>query len=423
MEDERYVVISADMHAGSDVLGYRPYLAARWRDEFDAWSKTVSSRWHATPDDEESSETMRCRWDSDLRLRQLEADGICAELVFPDTLPPFFPSSAVFANQPRDRADYERRFAGIQAHNRWMVDFCAAVPGRRKSPVQIFLYDIEDALAEIRWGHDAGMPAVLVPAVAPNHPLEGLWSRRYDPIWKLCQELMMPVNQHVGAGTPDVGTESAEGAVLFYEVHFFARRSLWHMIFGGVFERFPDLKFVMTEEGLSWTSAELGRLDHYYANVIRYPTLDQSRFGLDAMRKLSMRPSDYFRRNCYIGASSLAPSEVGARHVLGMDRIMWGADYPHPEGTYPYTREALRATFATVPQAECCALLGENAAKVYGFDLDLLQPIANRIGPSRAELCVPLARYPDESLLPIYMGPLHPDPGSFTGFTGHVQVL
>ena len=101
MEDERYVVISADMHAGSDVLGYRPYLAARWRDEFDAWSKTVSSRWHATPDNEESSETMRCRWDSDLRLRQLEADGICAELVFPDTLPPFFPSSAVFANQPR----------------------------------------------------------------------------------------------------------------------------------------------------------------------------------------------------------------------------------------------------------------------------------------------------------------------------------
>ena len=73
MEDERYVVISADMHVGSDVLGYRPYLAARWRDDFDAWSKTVSSRWHATPNDEESSETMRCRWDSDLRLRQLEA--------------------------------------------------------------------------------------------------------------------------------------------------------------------------------------------------------------------------------------------------------------------------------------------------------------------------------------------------------------
>jgi len=85
-----------------------------------------------------------------------------------------FPSSAVFANQPRDRDDYERRFAGTQAHNRWMVDFCAAVLGRRKSPVRIFLYDIEDALAEIRWGNDAGMPAVLVPAVSPNHPLEGL---------------------------------------------------------------------------------------------------------------------------------------------------------------------------------------------------------------------------------------------------------
>ncbi len=421
--DERYLVISADMHAGSDLLGYRPYLESAWHDEFDAWAESVSSRWDAGGGRDETSEIRRCRWDSDLRLRQIEADGISAELIFPDTVPPFFPSSAVFANQPRDRQDYERRVAGIRAHNRWMVDFCAAVPGRRKSPVQIFLYDIDDALDEIRWGHDAGMPAVLVPAVAPNHPLEGLWSRRYDPIWELCQELGMPVNQHVGAGTPDLGGDPAEGAAMLYEVFFYARRSLWHMIFGGVFERYPDLQFVMTEEGLAWTVEETARLDHYYANIVDHPHLDQARFGYEAVRHLSMPPSGYFRRNCYIGASSMPPSEIEARTVVGVDRVMWGADYPHPEGTYPFSREALRATFATIPEAECRKMFAENAAGLYGFDLAALRPVANRIGPLVTEVHTPLAEYPDGSLLPIYMGSLHPERGSLNGFTGQVRAV
>lgn len=149
--------------------------------------------------------------------------------------------------------------AGLRAHNRWMVDFCAQTPGRRKSPVQIFLYDIDDALAEIRWGHEAGLPTVLVPAVAPNHPLDGMWSRRYDPIWALCQELGMPVNQHVGAGTPDLGRDPAEGAAFMYEV----------------------------------------------------------------IRALSLKASEYFYRNCLIGASSSPPAEIGCRYDVGIERIMW----------------------------------------------------------------------------------------------------
>ena len=188
----------------------------------------------------------------------------------PDTLPPFFPRlSAVFANQPRDRAHYERRFVGIQAHNRWMVDFCAAVPGRRKSPVRAL---------SVR--HRSTPSPKFDGAMTLGCLLYSYQRWRLITRWKACgRDDTIPSGNCArshdagqparGAGTPDVGTESAEGAVLFYEVHFFARRSLWHMIFGGVFERFPDRKFVMTEEGLSWTSAELGRLDHYYANVIQ----------------------------------------------------------------------------------------------------------------------------------------------------------
>jgi predicted TIM-barrel fold metal-dependent hydrolase len=416
---DRYLVISADMHAGATVLGYKPYLASTWHDQFDAWAATVSSRWAEDATDDE----YRCRFDSAFRQARLDEQGIVAEVFFPDTQPPFYPSNAVFASQPRTQEDYERRFAGLQAHNRWTVDFCAEAPGRRKAPVQVFLYDIDDAVAEIRWAAAHGLSAVLVPAIAPNHVLEGLWSERYDPIWAVCEELGLPVNQHIGAGTPDVSGHPADGAALMYEVHWFARRSLWHMIFGGVFERFPDLQLVMTEEGLGWVLPELRRLDHYVENVVRRTDLAQSKFGSPALSKLSLTPTEYFHRNCWIGASSLPPAEIGCRHEVGVDRIMWGADYPHPEGTIPHNREALRATFAAVPEPECRAILGENAAAIYGFDLDALRPIAERIGPTVAEIASPLDAYPADSNFEVYLGPLHPRPGDLAAFSGAVTAL
>jgi predicted TIM-barrel fold metal-dependent hydrolase len=416
---DRYQIISADMHAGATVQGYKPYLATRWHDEFDDWAAHVTSRWT----DEDSNEDLyRCRFDSALRQGRLEQQGIVAEFIFPDTQPPFYPSNAVFASQPRTREDYLRRHAGLQAHNRWMVDFCSEVPGRRKAPVQVFLYDVEDTVAEIRWGAANGLAAALVPAVAPNHVVEGLWHERYDPIWAVCDELGLPVNQHIGAGTPDVSAHPADGAALMYEVHWFARRSLWHMIFGGVFDRFPGLKLVMTEEGLGWVLPELRRLDYYVGNVVNRPDLAQSRFGGPALEKLSLTPSEYFQRNCWVGASSLPPAEIHCRHAFGRDRIMWGADFPHPEGTIPHTLAALRATFAGVPETECRAILGQNAAALYGFDLTMLRPISERIGPTVEEVATPLEAYPVESDFPIYLGPLKPKPGDIATFSGAVTM-
>ena len=210
--------------------------------------------------------------------------------------------------EPRTADDYQRRMAGLRAHNRWMVDFCAQTPGRRKSPIQIFLYDIDDAFAEIRWGHEAGLPAVLVPAVAPNHPLEGLWSRRYDPIWALCQELGLPVNQHVGAGTPDLGRDPAEGAAFMYEVFWYALPQLVeHDLRRRV--RAVSRSEVRDDRRRDWRgrSRSCERLD-YFVNNARNADLVQSRFGYEAIRTLSMKPCEYFYRNCFIGASSCPPA-------------------------------------------------------------------------------------------------------------------
>ncbi|HXQ60509.1 MAG TPA: amidohydrolase family protein, partial [Acidimicrobiales bacterium] len=96
--------------------------------------------------------------------------------------------------------------------------------------------------------------------------------------------------------------------------------------------------------------------------------------------KISKLPSEYFGTNLFVGASTMSKEEIRRRHVLGLDAVMWGTDYPHPEGSWPNTAVKLKTDFCEVPVSETKQLLGATAAKVYGFDLEALQPIADRIG-------------------------------------------
>jgi predicted TIM-barrel fold metal-dependent hydrolase len=98
------------------------------------------------------------------------------------------------------------------------------------------------------------------------------------------------------------------------------------------------------------------------------------------MKDLSLTPEEYFQRNCYIGASFLAPHEIGSRHNIGVDKLMWGSDYPHMEGTWPNTEHKLRETFHDVGEGEIRNMLGENAIDVFGFDRTLMEKTAARIG-------------------------------------------
>ncbi|GIU90771.1 MAG: hypothetical protein KatS3mg010_1870 [Acidimicrobiia bacterium] len=100
--------------------------------------------------------------------------------------------------------------------------------------------------------------------------------------------------------------------------------------------------------------------------------------------------TEYFHQNCYVGVSMPGAPDVAARHAIGVDRFMWGSDYPHDEGTHPYTREHLRRRFHDVDPAEVAMMLGGNAAKLYDFDLAALQPLADRIGPTVEEVATPI---------------------------------
>ena len=137
---DRYTIISADGHAGGDFDAYRRYLAPQWHDEFDAWQKT-----YVNPFADLLQPTVYRNFDNDRRLEETESDGIVAEVLFPNTVPPFFPSFVLFAPPPTPE-QYELRHAGVQAHNRWMADFVAQKPESRAGMGQIFLNDLGDAL-------------------------------------------------------------------------------------------------------------------------------------------------------------------------------------------------------------------------------------------------------------------------------------
>ena len=112
---------------------------------------------------------------------------------------------------------------------------------------------------------------------------------------------------------------------------------------------------------------------------------------------LSLMPSEYWARQCHLGASFIRPCEVGLRHQVGVDRIMWGSDYPHKEASHPFSLEAISAAFAGVPRDEVALMLGGNAAALYGFDLDALAPFAAQFGPRVADVAEPL----DRATLPV----------------------
>jgi predicted TIM-barrel fold metal-dependent hydrolase len=152
-------------------------------------------------------------------------------------------------------------------------------------------------------------------------------------------------------------------------------------LFSGAFERFPGLKFVVTEGAAYWAADMKWKWDQYFGGGHTTKKIVSMMRG-----KISKLPSEYFGTNIFIGASTMSKEEIRRRHVIGCDTIMWGTDYPHPEGTWPNTVARLRDDFRDVPVSDTRLLLGETAARCYGFDLDVLRPIADRIGPTPEDL-------------------------------------
>jgi predicted TIM-barrel fold metal-dependent hydrolase len=388
--DARYTVISADTHGGGSHAMYREFLEKKYLDDFDAWREKYKNPFSDLGDDRRFR-----NWDDEMRDSQQDADGVVGEVIYPNTVPPFFPGFVLFAGPPKPE-EYEFRHAGIRAHNRWMEDFCSRSPERRAGIGQIFLNDIDDAIEDVRWIKEHGLRGgILLPTIAPdvswvkqlNHP-------DYDRLWAVCEELEVPVNCHGGTGSPAYERVPSSALVMIAEIPAYSRRPLLFLLLSGVFERFPRLKFVITEQGCGWLPSVVANMDMILKNVRDKGAIGELRFKPEHV--LPKTATEYVQQNVWFGVSFPQTNDIeAALKVIGVDRIMWGSDYPHDEGTYPYTTMALRQVFHAWPEADLRKVLAENVAGVYDFDIAALAAHAAEVGPKVSEVAQPLEALPD----------------------------
>jgi predicted TIM-barrel fold metal-dependent hydrolase len=387
---ERLMLFSADCHAGPELGTFAQYVDPKYSDDFaDYLAQTrhydaqVAEIFAGRTKDvayEEIHQVFIERdsvaglADPDEHLRDLEADGVVGDVIFPQGVVPFadYPSQPGMLPRIGYTGTPQLQAAGCRAYNRWLAEFCAANPSRHAGVGVMPIRDVEAAVREIGWAHDAGLKGMSLPPTSEDYPYFN--DPRYEPVWETCARLRLPLNAH-GASTRFYGHGPSSLPISLAEVDFFGRRSLWFLIFSGVFERHPDLRMVITEQRAGWVVTTLEYLDDIYRSPVA---------GI--AKVLPRSPSSYFATNCYIGASFLSATEAAARDEIGITRLMWGSDYPHPEGAWPWSRESLRRTCAGMTGEEMRRVLGENAVECYGLDGTVLANAAARVGPTIDEL-------------------------------------
>ena len=146
---------------------------------------------------------------------------------------------------------------------------------------------------------------------------------------------------------------------------------MWQLMLAGVFDRHPGLRLVPTEVRADWIPGTIAALDE------RFDRGDTP---------LQQRPSEYWHQNFFVTPSSVHRCEMEMRHEIGVEEMIFGTDYPHPEGTWPNTQDWIRAAFDGVPEAEARAILGENAIRCFRLDRDKLAKVAERIAPKAEDV-------------------------------------
>jgi len=249
----------------------------------------------------------------------------------------------------------------FEAYNGWLADFCSTYPDRLIG-IGLVLVDnqIDEGIAQMKRATERGLKGVMIP-VAPR-PSETYDKPMYERFWEAAQEIDIPLSLHLGTLRPGNARLMENGKITQTAVDrcnndYAVRYTLGNMILSGVFERFPDLRVVNVEHELSWLPFFMHRMDVTY---IERPTQATYRYKED------MIPSDYMRRNVFHSFQEDGPG-VRMRDIIGVDRIMWGNDYPHAESTFPESRRILAEILDGVPQEEQKLIVGGNCKTLYGL--------------------------------------------------------
>jgi len=370
---DKAAIVSVDGHVKAPRAAYREYLESAFHEQFDEWVAGLEG----TPDGfVHAAIGEDAQWDAGRRVADLESEGIVAEVVYGN-------------GQPLEGDDPATVRASNMAFNRWLVDFCSQAPGRIGGQAAVSFDDVDQAVADVHWAAENGLVGVMMPPLRPGGTF--FFDPVLDPIWAACQETGLPLGQHGGTGAPDYQPQSfASFMVLATEHSFFSGRSLWQLILGGVFERFPGLKVVWAETEDWWIRPVMELMDS--REVVGD---DWSEFAdtLARLKPYTRLPSDYFRTNCFVGLSPFssrypAIGDLGtggpepAGFAIRSTNAMIGADYPHPETAFPGLLGEVRAFVGhpNVTEDDARRVLYGNAVEVYGLDLEALQPHIDRVG-------------------------------------------
>ena len=400
MTDAPLTIVSADCHIGPRLVDdLRPYCPPGLLGAFDAYVEAGGrSRGRYVEHDMSADDALspwRNQWtaghhDPESRRHDLDGEGIAAEVIFHgsqnDQPIPFQSSMLGPPDEP------ELATAGVRIYNQWLADVCAAAPDRHAGLAHLPMWDLDATVAELRWAAAAGLRGVNFPA--PRPWIRPYNDRAWEPLWAEAEELGLPLTTHSGAGDPAVFQGPELVALMSIESGgWFSRRAAHLLVFAGVFERHPDLKLVLTEQPGIWWPSMCNELDSVHmANTRGNPALTA---------QVPSRPSEYLHRNVWIGASFLSRAEAADAVANGYaDRLLWGADYPHMEGTFQvgspsHSLQSLRFTLAGFDEPTVRAIVGGTAADVYRLDRAALDRVAARIdAPTYAAVSEPLETVP-----------------------------
>lgn len=317
----------------------------------------------ATSDDERLAVN-----DPDHRLEVMRSEGIVGECVFP--------TIGLYVWMLTD-PDGGRLSCRI--YNEWIADQLQRHSPRFKCAGLVPTWRLDDAIAEIEFIAAAGLGAIMLPAVAEpsyNH-------RDWEPIWAAAADTGLPVVMHQGTGHDMIWYRGPGATVAnLLSTQTIGPRTAAMLATSGVLERHPDLHIVFVEYNAGWLAWTMNTIDYYNVAFAPLTTATSGSAALAGRDKptrpiiypdLAEPPSFYIRRQIH----ATFQDDAVALHNLaltGTDCVMWGSDYPHHEGTYPHSREAVDRLSGPLDEAATRAVFRDNAIGVFRFDATLSAP-------------------------------------------------
>ena len=294
---------------------------------------------------DDGSKGIRRLTDPDLRLKDQERDGIQAEVLY-----------GILGATSRINDD-EAAGAMLRIYNDWLAEFCSAHPERYAGLACIPNHDTAAAVGEIERVARRGVVRGL--EIARRYDMTALWDPWWNPVWDAAAASGLALHFHtIGGARRDFSQLSGKvllaaraASITSFQMHM--ADVLMSIIFAGVLEHRPNLKIVIGEAGTGWIPYILDRMDAEWED--QFKELD-----------LTMKPSAYWYRQCYATYQS-DPVGVKLIEELGENNIMWGSDFPHPDGIWPDSKEYIQKELGHLPEATRKKVVRDNAAKLYRF--------------------------------------------------------